>query len=304
MSLFFNSNDDLRSGWRFALYVAVFLVTFVALKYLLETSFQNTLLPSITVLALQILVLFVSAVVALLFMVRFVDHLPLSAFGIGLYERWPRDVFLGVAVSTGMLAGLLMGGAVVGGVEIVWTVSEISLGVWTLTVAILLVSGAAEEMIFRGYPMQVLMKGIGIWPAMLVMSVLFGMLHTNNPDASRLSTANTIVAGLMLSLAYLRTRSLLFPYGIHIAWNLGIGPIIGFPISGVRFPSLWTARMGGPAAIVGGVYGPEGGILGTLIFFCGFLAVRTIVRVQVSPRIRATIAQNAGKLYASDLTEL
>ena len=133
------------------------------------------------------------------------------------------------------------------------------------------------------------------------MSILFGLLHRTNPDASLLSTVNTSIAGVMLSLAYLRTRSLWFPYGIHVAWNILIGPVVGFPISGVGFPSLWTAQVTGPERIVGGGYGPEGGFLGTLVFFCGAVAAWGLVKVQVSPQVRATITRNADKLYAADL---
>src|SRR5882724_6687923 len=131
-------------------------------------------------------------------------------------------------------------------------------GAWAMTVGILLMSAASEELMFRGYPMQVLMKGIGALPAMVTMSTLFGVLHIFNPQASLLSTLNTVIAGFMLSLAYFKTRSLWFPYGIHLGWNLGLGPVVGFAISGVNLPSLWRAHLSGPDTIVGGGYGPEG----------------------------------------------
>jgi len=68
----------------------------------------------------------------------------------------------------------------------------------------------------------VLMAGVGPFPAMVVVSAAFGLGHHMNPNASWLGTANTFLAGIRLCLAYVRTRSLWFPYGIHIGWNLGL----------------------------------------------------------------------------------
>jgi membrane protease YdiL (CAAX protease family) len=301
MTLFLNSDDDLRAGWKFIAYVVVFIAAFIAVKLLLEGIFYNRLVPSNAGLALQILALFVPAMVATLFMLHFVDHLPLVAFGIGLHESWPRNFVVGLAIALGMFGGLLIGTAVLGNLAVTWTGTQFPPGLWAADFGILLLAAATEEIIFRGYPLQVLMKGIGAWPAMLIMSCLFALGHKDNPGATWYSFVNTLIAGLLLSVAYLRTRSLWLPYGIHVGWNMSIGLLVGFPISGIPFPSLWTARADGPASILGGAYGPEGGFLATLVFTCGLVAVYRIINLQVSPRIRATITRNAGKLYASDL---
>src|SRR5262245_26055075 len=91
-------------------------------------------------------------------------------------------------------------------------------------------------------------------------------MHLNNPNSSILGTLNTILAGILLSLAYVRTRSLWMPYAIHVGWNLGLGFVFGFPLSGVDIASLWTTGMAGSETILGGDYGPEGGLLATFIF--------------------------------------
>jgi membrane protease YdiL (CAAX protease family) len=303
MSPFFNSNYELRAGWKFALYVVAFFAIGWITVELLTVIYPYLRIPEgeVTAIGVSVLIRFVPSVLAMLFMVRFVDHVPVAAFGVVFHERWLRDLITGVAVAGGMLAALVVGSAFVGGLQIRWTGPQPSFGLWAVTIAILLFSAASEELMFRGYPMQILMKGMGAWPAMIVMSTLFGVLHMFNPDASLRSTFNTVIAGVMLSLAYFKTRSLWFPYGIHVAWNLSVGPIVGFAISGVNLPSLWTARLNGPEMITGGGYGPEGGFLGTLVFACGLAAVHSIVKVHVSPLLRATIARNAGKLYASDL---
>jgi hypothetical protein len=134
------------------------------------------------------------------------------------------------------------------------------------TLGVLLVSALNEELVFRGFPLQLLIDGLGEWPAMIGMSALFGALHFRNPNASVLGGINTIVAGVLLSLAYARTRSLWLPFALHVGWNAGLGFVLGFPLSGIDLASLWTAGTAGSETILGGGYGPEGGLLATFLF--------------------------------------
>ena len=165
-----------------------------------------------------------------------------------------------------MLALLVAGCKAVGYMSTHWTGGQVSAGTLLATFAFLLLAALTEELVFRGFPLQILIEGVGKWPAMIGMSVLFGALHMNNPGASVLGTINTIVAGILLSLAYVRTRSLWLPFTIHAVWNVGLGFVFGFPLSGVDIASLWTTGVAGSDTILGGNYGPEGGLLATFIF--------------------------------------
>ena len=288
MPLFLDTNHNVRSGWKFALYVAVFVASWYLTGLLFVLIYEKTSIPEgvLTILWLNILARFLAAVMATLFMAGFVDHLPLSAFGISLHSRWIRDLGSGLVIAGGMLLLLLLGSAIFGNLQMEWAAGNNSLASLAGTAGILVVAAASEEVLFRGYPLQALMKGLGTWPAVIVMSCVFGLLHALNPDSSVLGVANTIIAGLMLSLAYMKTRSLWFPYGIHVGWNLGLGVVAGFPLSGLSTASLWTAHISGSPAILGGAYGPEGGALGTLIFIAGAAAARGIPSQNLEARKR------------------
>jgi hypothetical protein len=168
------------------------------------------------------------------------------------------------------------------------------------TLVLLMLAAANEEIVFRGYPMQVLMRGIGPWPAMILMSVLFGVIHANNPNATLLGTINTILAGMMLSLAYFKTRSLWLPYAIHFGWNAGLGMVLGFPLSGIDIGSLWTSHTTNADLIVGGSYGPEGGLVATSIFSVTALTIRSMRTIQVSSRLRAALMSSGAKIYVPE----
>jgi membrane protease YdiL (CAAX protease family) len=192
---------------------------------------------------------------------------------VGFHDAWVKNLKAGLVIAAGMMIFLMLATWALGETRLEWTATQSTPGQMALTVGMLVVAAAVEELIFRGYPLQVLMKGIGPWPAMIAMSCVFGLLHAQNPNSSSLGVFNTIVAGIMLALAYFKTRSLWFPYGLHLGWNAALGMVVGFPLSGLGVASLWRAHVTGPPWLLGGEYGPEGGVLGSIVFIAGIIAV-------------------------------
>ena len=69
------------------------------------------------------------------------------------------------------------------------------------------------------------------------------------------------LAGLFMAYAYLRTRQLWLPIGIHIGWNFFEGPLLGFPVSGIGTFQLVRNQIAGPTLFTGGSFGPEAGLV-------------------------------------------
>jgi membrane protease YdiL (CAAX protease family) len=118
-----------------------------------------------------------------------------------------------------------------------------------------------EELLFRGYAFQHLLASLGPWATILPVGILFGLLHAGNPNASRLGLANTAGFGILFGYAYLRSRDLWLPIGLHYGWNFTL-PLFGANLSGLRmrvtgYELSWTAGR----VWSGGDYGPEGGVL-------------------------------------------
>ena len=294
MSIFLTPANELRSGWKFALYIVFFLLiwfaTGLALSAFAMRRSDDVLQDRLFILALNEIGLLVPSIGAMWLTVRFVDHRPFRTFGIGFLPRWRSELLIGLAVAAGMLGLLIAGCYAFGYVNIQWSGGQVSVWILLATFSLLLLAAANEELMFRGFPLQVLVDGVGKWPATIGMSMLFGLIHLGNPNASLLGTANTVVAGILLSLAYLRTRSLWMPYGIHVAWNVGLGFVFGFSLSGVDIASLWTTGVAGSDLILGGDYGPEGGLLATFAFAVAALIVETygsVNRDKTHPRSSA-----------------
>src|SRR5262245_55090452 len=286
MSIFLNANHELRSGWKYAAYLAFFFIILFAVGTAVSMAVSTRNLSQLAILALNDIVLFVPAVAAMWLTITFIDHRPFRAFGIGLVPRWRRDFVFGLGIAAGMLTVVIAGCYAFGYVSMHWTGGQVSPGMLLATCGAILLAALNEELVFRGFPLQLLIEGMGEWPAMIAMSTLFGALHLNNPNASFLSIVNTIVAGILMSLAYVRTRSLWMPYAIHAGWNLGLGFVFGFPLSGIDIPSLWTTGTAGSETILGGDYGPEGGLLATFLFAASAVIVErhgSINRTEAHP---------------------
>lgn len=141
-----------------------------------------------------------------------------------------------------------------------------------------------EELFHRGFLITNLAEGIGGFRrrdmlACVCAALLFGALHLTNEDATLLAAVNVALLGLLLGFAYLRTRSLSFSIGLHFAWNFGLGNVFGLPVSGYE-PRVCLILTGtrGPAIWTGGEFGPEGGLLLTLIL-AATLAVFGALRI-------------------------
>jgi membrane protease YdiL (CAAX protease family) len=234
---------------------------------------------------------------ALFVMARAVDRVPFAVFGVTLHEHWLRDLGLGLAVAAAMTIVVIGGVFLFGGIQIQWNASADAVPLIVATLLVLAVGAFNEELVFRGYPLQVFLKGIGPWPAMLLISLIFGLLHLDNDGATALSTLNTMIAGIFLSLAYLQTRSIWLPYGIHIGWNVGTAVIVGVPVSGIDTASILKTHLNGPAIITGGEYGPENSILVTIVFVAGAIVIRRLKIGTVSPKVQSALNAHAEKVY-------
>jgi len=128
---------------------------------------------------------------------------------------------------------------------------------------VLLTGSLAEELMFRGYPFQRLVEAVGARGAIAVFSVLFSLVHILNPGATAWGLIDTVVIGIALSVAFLRTRALWLPWGLHFAWNATLGLVCGLPVSGIRlFNTLVHTTASGPGWLTGGTYGLEASLPG------------------------------------------
>lgn len=222
-------------------------------------------------------------------MLWLVDRRRPGALGFALEPAAVRDSVVGTGIGGAMLAAavaLLAVASMARWVADEGTVPEYVAALAT-TFIFYAVAAAAEEAMFRGYAFQALVQGIGVWPAVLGSSALFALVHANNPNVTPVALANIFLAGVMLAVAYLRTRSLWFATGVHLGWNWTMGSLLDFSVSGfVRDMPLYTARETGPDWITGGSFGPEAGIAASVAIAAGTVWMWRTRLLRESPRMR------------------
>lgn len=199
---------------------------------------------------------------------KFIDHKPFGSIGLSLHPAVLREFGMGCLLGFLMMTGIFVVEYVSGFVKLTWTEFTFLDTTWILIYSALFfaVGAFSEEVLFRGYLFQTLMQGITALPAMILMGGCFALAHLSNPHSTTFALINVGLAAIMLSIAYLKTRSLWLPFGLHLAWNYSQTVLYSFPTSGLQFADmkLLVLNQSGPEWLTGGDFGPEGGMLATI----------------------------------------
>lgn len=248
----------------------MFLVLFSVLSIALVAPLS---ILDLKVLLVNALLAVIGAFGASYVMTRFVNKKPFAAIGFPLHQGVPREFGMGCAVGVVMMGGIFVIQLSFGYLDVqVVDASIRNIAQSTGYLLVIFMAGAvSEEVIFRGYLLQTLMQGITFLPATLLMALLFAGGHAANPGVTTFALINIGLAAVWLSFAYLKTRALWLPIGLHFGWNFAQTAVFGFPTSGLEFGEyrVLVTTAHGPEWITGGAFGPEGGVLATLALIAG-----------------------------------
>jgi membrane protease YdiL (CAAX protease family) len=265
--------------WGLVLRIGFFAFLFIAAEYLaplLNWAFGKLVAGTVG--------LCLGGLVANVLTMRIFDQRPLSDIGLEGGGLSARNFFTGIVYGGGA-AGLMLLMPILGGAGhlVPKLHSDFQWSSLVFFLFMILLAAAGEEMIFRGYAFQILLERLGTYATVLPIAILFGLLHANNPNVTGLAIFNTILWGVILGYAFVRSRDLWLPIGLHFGWN-AVLPLFGVNLSGftidlTRYEYRWDVL----PLWSGGDYGPEGGLL-TTIFAIGvfYLLVRTPIKAQTA----------------------
>ncbi|GAA3116011.1 CPBP family intramembrane glutamic endopeptidase [Nonomuraea salmonea] len=202
---------------------------------------------------------------------------------LGRTGRWSQ-LRRGTLIGLGMFAGLMAVIAVFGGwQEVSWG----SVGGFLGAAGLMASVAVTEELLFRGVLFRIMEERTGTVIALVVSGLLFGAMHLINANATLWGAfAIALTAGVMLAAAYIATRSLWLPIGLHFAWNFTQAGIFGVTVSGsaVQSEGLLNVTLSGPSALTGGAFGPEASLFALLI--CMVPTILLLRRAARTGRIR------------------
>lgn len=260
---------SLRPLWQIPAFYIICFVTLGILEVVVAASRGVMTLDARDVL-LQWLSL-ASVVLATWIMLRRVDRLPWSTVGLDRAAASPSLLLKGVAVG-----GLTIGVASVllfatGMLRIDQTIPGSWWGEAWHSMILFLPAAFFEELFIRGYVFAVLRRAAGWKLALIVTSVVFGLLHAWNPNPDPESILAVIVAGFFLGAIFLATRSLYAAGAAHFAWNWVMSGALHIAVSGVPSgdPDYRIVETG-PDWLTGGPWGPEGGLVAVAAMFVVF----------------------------------
>ncbi|KXK03336.1 MAG: protease, CAAX amino terminal family [Acidobacteria bacterium OLB17] len=267
-AVFFDANGTIRSGWRALFFLVLFgFVSVAAQAFVLAAThrFQSETADQRLVGLVGLAANLFIAVGAAWGCGWLFEKLPFAAFGASFSKGWLRHLAIGNLLGLLAIAFAILPAFVSGNLSFAVTVGSSSEIAYQIGISLLFFAlGAAfEEALFRGYILQTFARSGLAWLAILLTSAIFGLVHLANPAADQISTVNTVLAGIVFSLAYLKTLDLWLPFGLHFMWNFAQGSIFGIEVSGLKFlspVSLLVESDHGPKWLTGEAYGIEGSV--------------------------------------------
>ena len=271
----------MRWGWRLLLFVSLVFAIAAVLGRL--TIWLVGPAPDVSRTFVRgLLIGLPAALVASWVMMSAVESRSLAALGL-IPADFIVDSVRGVLAGGLLVAGALGVLAITGALR--WEFVPVAPAVWLGSISkMALILGLAaflEEILFRGYALQLTGEALGPVLGIGLSAVIFSAAHATNPGVGSLALFNTALAGILLGIVYWRTFSIWLVTGVHLGWNGAMSQAADLPVSGLVLgsPAL-QATVTGPEIWTGGSYGPEGGLAMTIVTFAGIAwAVRT-------PRLR------------------
>jgi membrane protease YdiL (CAAX protease family) len=265
--------ERFRAIWRIAVFFAVLFVAItatLALESFVERSASDAGYRMLVVEWAMPL----GMVVATLICVRWLDGRSWDFVWLGRSALRPRLLALSALAGAAAIAlpSLLL--LSTGELRAVRAPDGSWLGAAVLTFANLLPAAVGEELMIRGYLFAVLREAIGWRWTLIWTSVIFGLLHMNNPGVDAESVLLVILAGFFLGSILLATKSLYAAIVVHFAWNWMMAAGLHTPVSGIPVIAPdYRVIDAGPDWLTGGTWGPEGGFAAALSMFAAVIYI-------------------------------
>ncbi len=295
----FTGPHGLRAGWRVLIFLALSLLILIlvstAFRFIAPSFFKqhHAFSPSFVIVSeiLSLLVLLFTMLI-----IGRIEHRSIDSYGLPLRKAFCDTFWVGAVLGFVSLTALLMAirglhGFYFGPVALsgrallhfalLWALAFLMVGVW-------------EEYSFRGYLQFTLTRGAGFWPAAILTSLLFGVLHGTNPGESRVGLAAVFAVGLFFCLTLRRTGDLWFAVGFHAAWDYAQTFVYGVPDSGLpAVGHLFNSHFQGPAWLTGGSVGPEASLLVFPVLGLAALVVARLYPDTKYPEPEAAVAPSS-----------
>ncbi|WP_294389514.1 CPBP family intramembrane glutamic endopeptidase [uncultured Clostridium sp.] len=281
--IFKNKYNEVRSGWKILL---VFLLSYALMfglsmligiimgivllikgngDYLINFNLESTteyeLIFQITTSISNILLIISCIIIWKLFEKKKINKMGITSIKKG-YKELGIGLILG-AITMSIVAVIIIA---TGNVKLVNPISkpQVSISLLYGLIGFIFV-GFGEEILSRGYIMSVLKQTRNKWLILIGPALIFAALHLGNEGIDVLAFINLFLVGVLFAYMFMKSKNIWMPIGYHITWNYFQGYIWGFGVSGISVNGLYKVENVTNNIINGGAFGPEGGIIVTIV---------------------------------------
>ena len=286
--VFKNKSNEIRSGWKillvFALTYGLSIIVSIILGIVLGVIGSATgnadylLTGNIASIMNNELIFLVSvalsngvSIISCIMVWRWLDKKKIREMGLTSIKSNSKEFLVGLVAGAITISIVSIGIICFGNVEFVNPVNKpnISLSLVYGLIAFAFV-GFGEEILSRGYIMSVLKQTRSKWVVLVGPALIFAMLHLANNGISILAFINLFLVGLLFAYMFMKSKNIWMPIGYHITWNYFQGYIWGFGVSGNDVQGLYKIKNVSDNIINGGAFGPEGGLMVTIVICLTF----------------------------------
>lgn len=277
--VYFQRNNGGKFPSLFLVYFLFIILSFLVRKIPIDEKIVEVLSFFFTEAALIIIIIM---------LVKQVEKRDLEYIGLDVKKKAILKYILGFFIGIAVFVLVLFGQLALGAAEI--TQGNLSLNIMPTFIFLIfawMVQGAAEEIIVRGYLLPRFETKWGAVKAILVTSIIFSALHLGNSGLSALALINLFLFGLFAALYAMYAGDIWGICAFHSAWNFTQGNLLGYLVSGgeIRVGSMFITETNNKTFINGGAFGPEGGIIVTLVLVIGIIILAYLIKRKVSKNI-------------------
>lgn len=256
-SIFFNKANKIKSIWW--IFIFFLLLALFLFPIILIAQKQSVGVP----ISIQALLIILVTVICQIIRKKELSEIT-GRFNFQWLKQFYRGILLGCALM--VLPALVL--TIFGIVK--WDLNEFTFASILSGIIAVVFVAIAEELLFRGFIFQRMTESFGRLIAQLIIAGLFLLTHLNNPGMlgtiKLLASINIFLASLMFGLAFIKTKSLALPIGIHLMANFTQGTLLGFGVSGNHEMSILKPIFSNaPEWITGGTFGLEASLSGLVI---------------------------------------
>lgn len=214
---------------------------------------------------------FIVPIIVTLFFVTKIEKRNLRSMGFSR-ENIALQLVKGLALGFGMFVLIVIIGMLIGEYSFEgFDISSLSLAIPYILAFI--IQPFAEEIYTRGWIIPLFSKNYSVFLGVLVSVLFFVSGHIGNNGINIVGIINLIIMGVLLAVVFLKTDNIWVCSALHSAWNFTQSYLLGFNVSGFQTSSLMHFSQTTPNIFNGGVYGPEAGIIATIVTLLALIII-------------------------------